>query len=130
MLSFCLCVLCMFYPFIPFLSVLFVFDRKDLILLNLISRCMTSTNEYFWEAKTLLTLLNNLCISKLFIQSSTGSCCVYITGGANWNKCQSIGLFLPCMCFSVCVYDIKEQCCQKLCHLCQNKGTKTPTLGP
>ena len=39
-------VWCMvFCSFLPFLSLFFVFHRKDLVLLNLISRCMTSTDE-------------------------------------------------------------------------------------
>ena len=44
-LSFCLCCVCVFCLFIPFLSAFYVFHRKDLVLLNLTSIYMTSTNE-------------------------------------------------------------------------------------
>ena len=44
---------CAFCLFTWFLSIFFVFHKKDLVLLNLISRYMTLSN--FWEAKKLWT---------------------------------------------------------------------------
>ena len=38
----CLCVFCLF---IPFLSVFFVFDKKNLVLLNLINRYVITASE-------------------------------------------------------------------------------------
>ena len=44
---------CVFCLFTPFLSVLFVFHRKNLVLLNLINRYIISTSEWFLKNKTL-----------------------------------------------------------------------------
>ena len=83
--------------FTLFLPVFFVFHRKDLILLNLISTYVTPTSEQFLKNKGTVDLWKvNFCISKFFIQCNTGSCCVQITDGVNMYLyvCQSVG---PCM---------------------------------
>ena len=79
----------------PFLSVFFVFHRKGLVLLNLISRYMTST---IFEKQRHCGPIN-FCISKLFIQCDTRSCCV--TGGVNIYLYVSVSLLVLCV---LCVY--------------------------
>ena len=50
------CCVYVFCWFTRFLSVFFVFHRNDLVLLNLISRFITSAKKViFWKAKILLT---------------------------------------------------------------------------
>ena len=50
------CGVYVFYWFTRFLSVFFVFHWNDLVLLNLISRFITSAKKViFWKAKVLLT---------------------------------------------------------------------------
>ena len=64
-----LCGLCVFCSLTPYVSVLFVFQRKELVLLNLISRYMTSTSEYFLKSKDNWDLYKvNVFNSKLKIQ--------------------------------------------------------------
>ena len=95
-----------FCSFIPFLLVFFAFHRKDFILLNLIGRYMTSTSDKFLKSKDIVDLCKvHVCISKLFIQCNTGSCCVHITGGVNiyLYVCKSIGFCFSCKYLSVCV---------------------------
>ena len=57
-----------------------------------------------------------LCI----IQCNTGSCCVHITGGANFFLCvcQSISPSVPCVCVSVQVIP-NQSTTKKPFHLCQ-----------
>ena len=81
----------------PFLLVFFVFHRKGLVLLNLISRYMTST---IFEKQRHCGPIN-FCISKLFIQCDTRSCCVHITGGVNIYLYVSVSLLVLCV---LCVY--------------------------
>ena len=58
----------------PFLLEFFVFHRNHIVLLNLISRCMTSTSEYLFKNKDIVDLgIVNFCVRKLFIQCITGS---------------------------------------------------------
>ena len=83
----------------------FVFHRKDLVLLNLISRYMTSTSEQFLKRKDIADLCKvNICINKLLIQCNTGTCCVYITGGVNiyLYVCIRLMVRVSCVCLSVC----------------------------
>ena len=58
-----LSVRCVFCLFTPFLSVLFVFNRKNLVLLHLINRYMTSTNKQFLKRK-------NIVESKILISAN------------------------------------------------------------
>ena len=48
-----LSVWCVFCSFTPFLSVLFVFHRKSLVLLHLMNRYTASTIEHFFKKKIL-----------------------------------------------------------------------------
>ena len=61
--------------------IFFVFYRKDLVLLNLISRCITFTSEYFLNIVDLCIV--NLCVRKVFSQCNTARCCVHITRDVN-----------------------------------------------
>ena len=72
-----------FDSFVTFLSVFFVFHRKNLVSLNLISRYMASTRVIFEKQKHFGPLQSKFCISKLFIQCNAGTCCVHITGHVN-----------------------------------------------
>ena len=49
----CLVCICVFCLFTLFLSVLFVFQGKNLLLLNLISRYFTSTSEQLLKSKNI-----------------------------------------------------------------------------
>ena len=109
-LSLCACFL--FCSFIPFLLVFLVFQKKDLVLLNLISRYLTSTREYFLKSIHIAGLCKaNFCISKFFIQCGTGSCCVHIRGALNIYSymCESVYCSLSVTRVFVCVYDIKSE---------------------
>ena len=45
---------------------------------------MTSASKYFMKSKEISEFYEvNVCISKLFIQCNTGSCCMHITGSVN-----------------------------------------------
>ena len=107
--------------FTLFLPVFFVFHRKDLILLNLISTYVTPTSEQFLKNKGTVDLWKvNFCISKFFIQCNTGSCCVQITDGVNMYLyvCQSVGLPVCLVCFCLCLwYQIRVPA--KPCYPCQ-----------
>ena len=94
----------MFSSFIPFLPVLFVFHRKDLVLLNLISKYMISTSESFLKSKDIVNLFKlNIYISKSFMQCNTGSCCVCITGSVNIYLYVCISFLIPVCLVWVCV---------------------------
>ena len=60
-------------------------------------------------------------ISELLIQYHTDSCCKHITGGVYKNifMSRSIG---PCVCCVCMMCDIKLECYQTPCHLCQTCG--------
>ena len=59
---------------------------------------MTSTSDQFLKSKDLKNVRKiTFCISKLFIQNNTGSCCVDITVAVNINICI-------CVCVCVCVF--------------------------
>ena len=83
---------------------LIVFYRKDLLFLNLISRCISSTSEYFLNSKDIVDLcIVNFCARKLFIQCNTGNCCAHITRGVKRYSyvCKYIGPCAFCVCLSV-----------------------------
>ena len=72
---------------------------------------MTSTSDQFLKSKDLKNVRKiTFCISKLFIQNNTGSCCVDITAPVNINicicvcvrACQSVGSCVSCECLSEC----------------------------
>ena len=76
-------VVCVFFSFTPFLSILFVFRMEGLVLLNLISIYMTSKGEYFLKSKDIVDLCKaNFDINKLFIHT-TDIGCEHIPGGVN-----------------------------------------------
>ena len=80
-----------------------VFHRKDLVLLNQISRNVTFRSEELLKSKDIVDLCKvNNCISKLFTQCNAGSCCMHVASGVSisLSMCQSIGL---CVC-SVCLH--------------------------
>ena len=73
----CVCVCVCVCLFIPFLSVLFVFHGRNLVLLNL-------WLSNFWKQKTLWNSVKiNFKIIDLFIQHNTGSSYEHMTGGVN-----------------------------------------------
>ena len=51
----------------------------------------------------------NFCISKLFIQFNTGSCCVNITSGVNIYLYVCVSLLVPVYPVCICVSDIKSE---------------------
>ena len=116
-----------FCSFTSFLSEFVVFHWKDLVELNVITRYVTSTNEQFFKSKDIVDLHKlNFCITKLFIQCNTSSCCVHmsmvlLTGGVNTSLhvCQSIGPYMSRIC-----PDIKWAYWQKPCHLFQKTDSK------
>ena len=91
----------------PFLSVFFVFYRNHIVLLSLISRCMTSISEYFLNNKDIVDLcIVNFYVRKLFIQCNTGSRCAHITGGVNTYlyMCLSILVLVCPACVCQCLW--------------------------
>ena len=64
---------------------------------------MTSTSDQFLKSKDLKNVRKiTFCISKLFIQNNTGSCCVDITVAVNINICICVCVCV-CVCLCVCV---------------------------
>ena len=78
---------------------------EDLIMLNVISRYMTSTGNFCKKQRHCRPLKSKFCRSKLFIQCNTGNCCVYITDTVNIYIYVCINpLLLVCpVCLSVCM---------------------------
>ena len=62
----------------------------------------------------------HFCISKLYIQCNTGSCCVHATGGVNTylSTCQFSGPCVSCLCLSLCMISNRNTS-KKTCHPCQ-----------
>ena len=58
----CLVSVCVFYLFTPFSSVLSVFHGKNLLLLNLINRYITSTSGQFLKNEDILEKVKTLSI--------------------------------------------------------------------
>ena len=107
------------------LSVFFAFHRKNLVLLNLSSRYMISSSELFFKSKDFVDLYKvNFCISKLFIQCNTDSCCVNIITGVN-------KYIYSCLlvCWSLCVLSVfacvsyQLRVLAKTIHPCQTFST-------
>ena len=107
------------------LSVFFAFHRKNLVLLNLSSRYMISSSELFFKSKDFVDLYKvNFCISKLFIQCNTDSCCVNIMTGVN-------KYIYSCLlvCWSLCVLSVfacvsyQLRVLAKTIHPCQTFST-------
>ena len=79
-LSECWCFVCMFTPYI---SELFVFHRKKLILLNLINWYVTSTSQWFLNSKDIAELCKvNFWYQKLYNECNT-NCCEHKTVAVN-----------------------------------------------
>ena len=100
-------MLCAFCSFVLFLSVFFVFHPKDLVLLNLISRYMSSTSEQLLKSKYIVYLCKvSFYISKLFIHCNTGGFRLYISGGVNiyLDLFRFVGAFVSSLCLFVCVW--------------------------
>ena len=71
-LYFSLCMVCVFFPFMQFLTAFVVFYRKGLVLLNQICTCITFTSEKFLYSNDILYLYQvNFYIRKLFIPCNT-----------------------------------------------------------
>ena len=116
-------MLCVFCAFILFLSVFFVSYRKDLVLLNISSRYITSRSEQFLKRKDIVNHSKvNFCINKLFIPCNTCSCCVYIIGDANiyWYVFVSLLVPVSSVFFSVCM--ISNQIIAKTHHLSDHQS--------
>ena len=64
---------------------------------------LVESNQQIYDFHIVDLCQKKFCISKLFIQCNTGSCCVHITGDINWYLCvsQSIG---PSVCLSLWVW--------------------------
>ena len=90
---------CAFCSFTTFLSIFFVFHRKNLVLLNWVYKYVTSKVSNFWKAKTLCNFVKWFFgISWLFIQWNTNSCSEHIMGGANIYLYVFVSLFVgPCV---------------------------------
>ena len=97
-------LVCLFCLFTPFLSVLFVFHRKSLVLLYLINRYMTSDEQMnnFWKKKKLWKV--NFWY-RWIIQCNPDSCWEHITGRVNVYLYGCVSLLAPvfAVCLCVCV---------------------------
>ena len=72
---------------------------------------MTSTSDQFLKSKDLKNVCKiTFCISKLFIQNNTGSCCVDITVAVNIPICVCVRV---CVC--VCVSLLAPVCLVSVC---------------
>ena len=98
----------MFCSIVPFLSVFFVFHKKDLVLWNLISKCVTSTSEWvILNSKDIVDICKvHFCINKLFIQCNKRSYCVPKTSGVKTYLylCYSLLVLVCPMCVCLCVW--------------------------
>ena len=91
-------------------------QRKDLVLLNLSSRYMTSASQQFFKSKDIVHLFKlNFCVSKLFIQCNRISCFVNIIDGVNMSLyvCFSLYLFWCVSSMCLCVYVMSIQSTSK-----------------
>ena len=96
----------------PYLSIFYVFYEKNLMLLNLINRYVTSTSQKLKKKKhkDIVEPCRFLILANYsFNDRVHNRCCVYITGGINiyFHGCQSIGPCVCCVC--VCVCEIKSE---------------------
>ena len=99
---------------------MYVFHRKDIVSLNLISRYMVLQLSSFWKAKTLWTSVFHSVLTLLFIQCNIGSCCMHVTGGVNIYLYMYVSvLVLVCLvCVCLCLwYQIKVLA--EWCHSCR-----------
>ena len=117
----CVCVslcVCLYWGgsvcclFTSFLSVLFVFHWKNLILLHLIGRYMTSTSESFLKRKD-IPESKFLIFSELLFLCNTDTCSYQTTGGVNIYLCGCMGLSFSwsqyVLCVFVCRCDIRSE---------------------
>ena len=103
-ISLFVCGVCFFCSFTQFLLVFLVFHRKDLVLLNLISRYAASAISDFWKIKMLLTFIKLIFnVSEWLIQCNTDSCCEYVIGGANMYLWVSLLVSISCVYLFVCM---------------------------
>ena len=85
--------LCVFCSSIPFLSVLFVFHKKSLVLLHLMNRYTTSTIEHFFKKENTFWKVNFWY--QWIIQCNTDSCCEYMAGDVNIYLYGCLSLLVP-----------------------------------
>ena len=106
----CLCVFCLFTPF-PF--VLFLFHGKNLLLLSLLNRYntesdqQTSTRQCFLKSKYIFESNFLILFFKSFIQCYAHSWCGHIIGGVSIYLYECVSLLVRacvvCLCLRVCV---------------------------
>ena len=99
----CVCVfVCVCCLLTPFLSVLFVFYRKNLALLHLMNRYIRLLQlSNFLKEKTLWKV--NFWYQWI-TQCNTDSCCEHMTGGANIYLYGCVSLLAPKCDVYLCVY--------------------------
>ena len=81
-----------FCLFTPFLSVLFMFLRKNLFLLHLMKRYTTSTSESFFKEKTFCKVS---FWYQWITQCNTDSYCEHMAGGVNIYLYGCVSLLVP-----------------------------------
>ena len=108
-------------PIYSISTVFFVFHKKDLELLNVINRCITSIREKFLSSEDIVNLCKvNFFIKKLFNQCNTGSCSAHISGDVSVYLYVSVNILVSAcpVCVCLCLwYQIRVN--QKPFHLCQ-----------
>ena len=92
------CVLCSFTPFLP---VFFVFLRKNLVLLHLMTDIWFLQLSNLWKEKALWK--ENFCYQWI-IQFNTDSCCEHMAGDVNIYSCGFVSLLVPECDVYLCVY--------------------------
>ena len=80
--------MCVFSLFMPFLSVLFAFLSKNLLLMNLINRYVIFQQQSHCGKQI-------FDISRLFIQCNTHNCCKHMTGDVNIYSYACVSLLPP-----------------------------------
>ena len=88
-----------------------MFHWKDLVLLNLISRCMTSTNEQFSNSKDIVYLCKKIFLYQKVIYQCN-SCRAHILGGViiYLYMCKYIFPCVSCICLSLLVVSNQSNC--------------------
>ena len=105
MLYFSKCLVCVFCLGTPFLSVLFVFRRKNLVLLHLMNRYTLCTSNFLKEK----TLWKVIFWYQWIIQCNTDSCCEHMAGGVNIHLYGCVSLLVPECAVYLCVYVYETQ---------------------
>ena len=113
MLSFSKCLVCVFCLFTPFLSVLFVFYRKNLVLLHLMNRLHFLQVNNFLKGKTLWKII---FWYQWIIQCNTDSCREHMTGGVNKHLYGCVSARVCCVSLRVWVWNTASEIAHQMWH--------------